>query len=377
VAQNVSNLMFVLSKADRNTELERAAAVEFTGRVLEKHLHRRACPIYEVSAKEQIEGRGPQRDWGKLKSALDSLVRGSRRAIVLSAYDRGMRRLREQLLAIVTEERSALQRPIDESERRIQRLKQMIAQAETSLRQLGFMFMGEEQTLAGAFADRRKAFLASASPQANDEFNAIVALIRRGFGPVYRRSVMKEAQEIARRSVTPWLRIEQQDAETQYRKVARRFVDLGNDFLRNLASVGLPELATLPHAPDMEAGFRTDSQFCFYEFVAVAQPASPLRWLADLTLGVVRAHRLIQNDGRRFLAWLLEANSCRVQSDIVNRVQESRSELETEIRKLLHEVARSAEQALNNSRKTLSAGAFAVQSACDRLDYAERTLLTT
>jgi predicted GTPase len=377
VAQNVSKLMFVLSKADRSTELERAAAVEFTEKVLEKHLHRRAGPIYEISAKEQIEGRGPQRDWGKLKSALDLLVRESGRAIVLSAFDRGMRRLRERLLATVTEERSALQRPIEESERRIQKLKQTIAEAETSLRELGFMFMGEQQRLSGVFADRYKAFLTSVSPQAKDEFDAIIAAAHRGFGPAYRRIVMREAQQIARRSVIPWLRIEQPEAETQYRKVARSFVDLGNDFLRNLANIGIPELASVPHALDLETGFRTGSEFSFYEFIAVAQPASPLRWLADLVLGIVRAHPLIQNDGRAFLARLLEANSCRVRSDIVNRVQESRSKLEAEIDKLLREVVRFAEQALENSRKAREAGAFAVQAACERLDCAERTLLTT
>jgi hypothetical protein len=377
VAQNVSNLMFVLSKADRSTELERAAAVEFTERVIEKHLHRRAGPIYEVSAKEQIEGRGPHRDWEKLKSALDLFVRESRGAIILSAYDRGMRRLREQLLAIVTEERSALQRPIEESERRIQRLKQTIAEAETSLCQLGFMFISEQQRLADVFVDRHKVFLASVSPKANCEFSAIIAAARRGFGPAYRRFVMREAQQIARRSVIPWLRIEQPEAETQYRKVARRFVDLGNDFLRNLASVGIPELASVPHALDLETGFRTGSEFSFYEFIAVAQPASPLRWLADLVLGIVGAHRLIQNDGRAFLAWLLEANSCRVRSDIVNRVQESRGKLEAEIRKLLREVVQFAEQALENSRKAREAGVVAVQAARELLDHAERTLLTT
>jgi len=42
-----------------------------------------------------------------------------------------------------------------------------------------------------------------------------------------------------------------------------------------------------------------------------------------------------------------------VQSDILNRIQASQAYLEVEIRKLLHEVSRAAEQALNNARTVL------------------------
>lgn len=60
------------------------------------------------------------------------------------------------------------------------------------------------------------------------------------------------------------------------------------------------------------------------EFVEVAQPASPLRWLADVLLQLVGARKLIQNDAREFLVKLIETNSTRVHSDILNRIQESR-----------------------------------------------------
>ncbi len=54
---------------------------------------------------------------------------------------------------------------------------------------------------------------------------------------------------------------------------------------------------------------------------------------------------------REFLVRLVETNSIRVQSDVLNRIQESRSRLEVEIRKLLHEVSRIAEQALARARR--------------------------
>jgi hypothetical protein len=190
-------------------------------------------------------------------------------------------------------------------------------------------------------------------------------------GPSHRRSVMREAQEIGRRHVLPWLRTEQEEAEKEYRRVSRRFVEMGNDFLIKLAKAGIPELARMPHALDPETGFRVRSKFSFLDLTEIAQPASPLRWLADLMLGLVGAHNLIENDAREFLARLLESNSTRVQSDILSRVQESRSRLEVEIKNLLHEVSRIAEQALTRVRTARSAGASAVQAELARLDHLE------
>jgi len=60
-------------------------------------------------------------------------------------------------------------------------------------------------------------------------------------------------------------------------------------------------------------------------------------------------------------------NSSRVQSDVLNRVQESRGYLEVEIRKLLHDVSRVAEQSLGNAKRVREEGASAVQAALQRL----------
>ncbi|MGP8186450.1 MAG: hypothetical protein ACLQKY_10285, partial [Terracidiphilus sp.] len=72
------------------------------------------------------------------------------------------------------------------------------------------------------------------------------------------------------------------------------------------------------------------------------------------------------------LSHLLEVNSARVQNDVLNRIQESRDRLEVEIRKLLHEVSRIAEQALDRARKVKEDGEPAVQSAIERLNQLER-----
>jgi len=171
--------------------------------------------------------------------------------------------------------------------------------------------------------------------------------------------------------VMPWLRTQQGEAERQYRQVGDRFIQIGNGFLKQLADEGVSELARMPHALDPELGFRVRSAFSFLELIEIAQPASPLRWLADFVPGLVGARSFIERDARQFLVRLLETNSTRVQSDILNRVQESRGRLEAEIRKLLHEVSRIADQALTRARSTRSEGEAAVLTALARLDELE------
>lgn len=114
------------------------------------------------------------------------------------------------------------------------------------------------------------------------------------------------------------------------------------------------------------------SKFTFEDFIGTAQPPSPLRWLADVFLPIAGARTIITNQAREFLRHLLETNSSRVQNDILNRIQERRDHLEVEIRKLLHEISRIAEQALDRARKVKEEGAPAVQAAIERLDRLEQ-----
>ncbi len=186
---------------------------------------------------------------------------------------------------------------------------------------------------------------------------------------------MHLAQEISRHKVMPWFKPEQEEGERQYSAVALRFVEMGNNFLKKLAGAGLSELTRMPHALDPEKGFWVRSRFIFEDFIGTAQPPSPLRWLADIFLPFVGGRKLITNDAREFLQHLLEVNSSRVQNDVLNRIQESRDRLEVEIRKLLHEVSRIAELALDRARRVKEEGTPAVVSAIERLNRLERDVL--
>jgi Dynamin family len=372
VSNQVENIVLVLNKADRTTAEEKAAAVSFAARQLERRLGREISPVFEVSAAERLGQPGPVRDWQKLLAALERLAEASGRQVIYSACERGIRRLSEQMLAILCEERAALERPVEESERRIAVMKTTVSEAERSMRELGVLLMAEQQRLSDLFVDRHKIFVAAVLPQATKDLDDSMAAVRHGAGPGYRRRIMKQAQEIARLRVLPWLQPEQQEGERQYRQASLRFVEMGNDVLKRLAEAGVPELARLPHALDPEIGFRVRSRFTFKDFIEVAQPASPLRWLADLALGLIGARAVIQKEGQAFLENLVEVNSTRVQADILARVQESRGQMEIEIRKLLHEVSRIAEQALSNAKATHEKGAPAVHAAIERLNSLQR-----
>jgi Dynamin family len=320
VAQQVRDLVFVLNKADRTTPEEKSAAMNFADRQLQKHLHRGIGPILEVSASERIENRGPERDWRKLVDSLNGLVEESGRQLIYSACHRGLARLSEQLVVVIREDWEAVERPIEESERRIAAMKATIIEAERSMRELVFLLMAEQQRISDLFVGRHKTFLATILPKAHEEFEKAIPSLRHVLGPNYRRRMMKSAQEIAKRYVIPWLKPEQEEAERQYRGVSRRFVDMGNGFLKKLADEGIPELRLMPHGLDPETGFRVRSRFTFADFIEIAQPASPLRWLADTVISFMGARGIIENDARKFLTKLVEVNSTRVQSDILNRV---------------------------------------------------------
>jgi len=143
------------------------------------------------------------------------------------------------------------------------------------MRELAYLFMGEQQHLSDMFVDRHKAFLARVMPEAGKEFEVVLQSTSGWLGPSYRRRTFHEAQDLARRHVLPWLKPEHEEGEREYRRIALRFVEMANEFLKKLANAGIPELARMPHALDPEKGFRVRSKFTFLEFIDVAQPASP------------------------------------------------------------------------------------------------------
>jgi GTP-binding protein EngB required for normal cell division len=372
ISQDVHELVFVLNKADRANEAERTAAVEFSHHILETRLKRTVPRIFEVSALDRLEQKGTDWDWRQLVRTLEDLVLNSGRSLVRQATDRAILRAANQLLAVIKEERDALDRPLEESERRIARLHKTLAESEVGMRELGVLLTAEQQRLSGLFGERRNAFLKQA------QLNAYAKLSHRLFslaashnGPAYRRNTSHLAQEIARAQLTPWLESEAEFAEEEFRRTAKRFVELANAFLHRLAETGVPGLEELPEDLGLEQSLRGQSHFYFHVMENIAMPASPLLLISDLVLGGLGLRGGIIHDAQEFLDQLIEVNSSRVQYDVDERVRESRKWLETELKGVLHEASIIADRALARARAALAAGIEGVQAARARLDSVE------
>jgi GTP-binding protein EngB required for normal cell division len=373
VARNVRDLFFVLNKADRTSDSERAAALEFAREILAKRLERAAPRIFEVSALERLEQRGAQRDWSELVRALSELVSGSGRSLVHEAAQRAIRRSANQLLAVIKEERDALDRPLEGSEARITALRKILRESENDARDLAVLLTAEQQRLSATFAERRARFLKEAQPRALQQLqDRLPSLSRIHSGPAHRRALNHLAQEIVYSELAPWLQGEAEFAETAFRQTTARFVELGNSFLNRLAATGMPDLESLPEELEQTRGLRVQSRFQFHVIERVAAPASPLLFVSDLVRAGLGWREGIVRDAMEFVGQLLEVNSSRVQSDVDERLRGSRRKLGAEITALLTEGSTIAARALAHARAAQAAGAPAVVKARARIDSAER-----
>ena len=372
VARQTREIIFVLNKADRVSEEDLSASAAFARQLLESRLGRAIPKIFEVSALERLQRRGPERDWPKLQQVLEQLVQQSGSDLVRDASDRAVRRAAAHLAAAIGENRRALQRPLEESESRIKELRLTVERAGAALQDLSALLGAEHERVSRAIAERRKLFLDKTKGVARDELRRQFPLAKHPRnGPVYRREVMRLAQEIARATLVPWLEVEERETRESFRNAMRRFGEMGNDFLRSLSKMELLGAADDPRIPVSEPSLQSKSQFQFHVIERVAAPASPLLFAADLICGVLGLLAKIRREAEEFLELLLEVNTARVQSDFDERLRESRRSLETEIRALLQETMSTGESALARARAAQVSGAAAVQGLLTHLDEIE------
>jgi len=376
VAEQVDDLLFVSNKADRVNDVERRAAIDFARGVLQSRLRREVATVFEVSALERMEGRGASRGWDPLVRALQNLVSNSGHALVRQATDRGIRRTSDHLLAVIKEEREALLRPLEESAQRLSKLGATLEEAEASMRDLGVLLTAEQQRLSQVLAEHRNLFLKQAQPTVRRELDErLNYLTDCRNGPAYRREISQLAQEIARMRLTPWLEAETRYGDEQFRNTAQRFVELGNAFLNRFGESEIAKLDELPERLRSDQGLRAGSRFHFHEIERLAAPASPLLFVSDLVLGALGLRQGIIRDAHGFLAELMEVNSSRVQSDVEERVLESRRELEAGIRRVIREAMTVADRALGRARAVQAAGAPAVEAALGQLDKLQHEVI--
>jgi hypothetical protein len=373
ISGHCPHILFVLNKSDRSTDTEREQARKFTLRVLSERLGLEEPRVFELSATERLAGNGPDRDWSALVSTLRDLARGSGSDIVRAAEARGMSHVADRLRRHLDEDRDALLRPVEESERRVGRLRVAVAGAEQSLNDLGHLLAAEEERLGRIFAAHRERFLKLAVPEARREHAEALRSCPARRGRRLRAKGVELAHAIAKRRLDEWLAEMQPVAEGLYADAARRFIDLANTFLETLDRFDDPAMIGLPGGVSPEAGFRARSRL-YYTYLMATTNRSPFGWALDILRTRGRQLRALDRELGGYLGELLFVNGNRIENDFRDRVLESRRGLETEIRTSLTEVISAAEDSLERAKSQMARGGQAVQGELERIEFLQQEL---
>jgi predicted GTPase len=366
VASQVTEIVFVLNKADRLSAAESDEAAEFVRRTLSQKLGRETGEIFRVSAAEWLEHRQPCRGAPALMAELERLALHTAPQLVEQAERRGIDRLSAALIREIDNQRTALIAPIEESQATAARLRQVIDDAERSLGDLRHLFKAEQERVSRRCSERRDALLAVAIPAARSEFHEAIILAQERRGRPLNDRATEIAQTISRRLLNQWLEVERPAAEQMYRDSARRFIDLANDYLERIADSGEPMLAELPRAVTTESGFRVKGRLYFGEHFGFPRQSASERIL-DVFRSRRRQLELTELKVARYLETLLSLNSTRILNDFDEIIRESGRRLEAEIRSMLLELRRCAETMLARAETTRAAGTEAVRASLDSL----------
>jgi predicted GTPase/predicted nucleic acid-binding Zn-ribbon protein len=362
IAAGVETLLFVINKADRVTAAERQEAAEFTRQVLVERLGLMVDRVYLVSA---IDGGGGP-DWTELTQRLRTLATADRQSLVTQATRRGITHLGAVLAARLRERADALMRPLKESEQRIEELRQLTEATERALRELNPLFGAEEQRLRAEFEERARVFLAYALPSGLAALQTAWAEGR--FDHTSRIEGLDGANQIARGLVYSWLPQSELEAEAAFQETVRDFVRLGSEHLARLGGAVTLDPDLLGTLTLKSNAFRLHRRFAFSDRMRYHRYRSPWPKLIDALVPAAARRRRRQAAAERYLGDLLAANASRVTGDLVERVRESRREVEAEIRETRRRVYQSAADALEWSRTVRSRGAGEIESEVARLE---------
>ena len=172
---------------------------------------------------------------------------------------------------------------------------------------------------------------------------------------------------MARRHVLDWMREVEPDVRSAYGALMHRFVELGERFVREMASTHAISLGSLATAPVTSADLSVGPGFSFTEVRAVTKPGF-WTWLLETVGPRPWALAAAARAARRHLDRLLATNSARVANELDERVRRSQAGLERDLRLRLEEAAVLAERALQRARARHAEGADAVRAAVRELD---------
>lgn len=366
ISKQCNDVIFALNKADKLSEAEMARAEEFTRKVLKERLGLDGLSFFHVSAKERLAGRGPERGWPGLVGVLSDLALKSGSRLVQAAEARGLARLADRLRRHLEEQRGALLRPIEESERRAEALRACLKEAERALLDLDHLFAAEQARLYQVWEREYQSFLERAVPAAQSELAQAIRGLDVRRGPALRQKAIDLAHEISRRWLDEWRTQAEPRAEAMYVEAMQRFADLANNFLERLADTE-PAMKGLVRAVEPESGFTYRSHL-YYATLMTRTSQGPLGWLLDLLRPRKWELKAIEREVGHYLATLIDTNASRIIYDCEDRVIESRRRFQGRIRSAIAEACASAEMALARAKEYMAQGSQAVKLQVERIN---------
>lgn len=378
VARQVEQLVFVLNKADRFRADELHEAKVFTERTLSQRLVRPVGPLFEVSALAASRRETGAGDWRGFVEALERVATTSGGTLVAGAVSRGRERLGCRLQRVLLEQRAALLRPVEESERRVRELNALAAEADRALAELAPLLGLDQQRVSLSFGCREEEFLARAMPAAlyelRERFSASAPLGAR----LRRREALDLANDVARGLLQPWLAESEQVADGAYREAVGRFVERARELLARLASAGSGDVAELGLDTEDGEALSTRRGFYFTDLLQRHMPATPWVWITDALVSRSLERRRAVAAAEAYAVDLLRVNAARVRGDLDDRLSQSRHRLAVRLRIVLHEGRDAATRALDRARAARAAGQSAVERELAGIDrQLACTVLTT
>ena len=367
VIARVPDVLFVLNKADRLSDAERSAALDFTREVLRERLSITQPAVYEVSALERLSGAAVERDWPAFVERLDALAKAGAGELVARAAARGFRSLCQRFDAHLREARDALVRPVEESERRLEALRRCAKEADQAASELRFLFDAEQQKLGRVFDEKRSRFVAETFPEIERQLDGRLETCPTRHGPGVRAFAVSQAQDVTEPVVRAWMDRERPIVEREFAAVTERFVDHANAFLDRLRTGEQLPADAVPARLAAESGLRARSRYYFASFMTLTTPPLWL-WLADWFRSEHGARRAARAAGLAFARRLLEVNANRVVGDFDERITESRRSVEGALGRTLREIVTTAEGAAQRASEVRKQGAAAVETELAALD---------
>lgn len=363
LAAQTDEIVLVLNKADRVSPLDLEEARRFCSEAVARRLGRSVAPALAVSAMERLAGEGPPRDWDRLVARLSDLAQGAGAGLVVAAERRGATVVAGRLLREIAERRGALERPLDESERRLEALRAATAASERALADLAALLTEEERRLAAGLRAREDAFVAVAVPEADR-----MLCSRLAEGEATPAGAVDAAHAVLHALLDRWRAEEQPAAARMFAEGMRRFRELAEEAVRRLVAAGGLDPVLAPHLLSTEGPRLRAPSRLFYTHLMAESAPGPIRAVGLRLLPPPWRRRAVARHVRRYLERLVRTNASRITSDLIDQVSESRRALEAELRRELREIHDAASRALERARLELAGDGSAARAELRRLD---------